>query len=351
MDKKLKIAIIGYGGMGGYHTRLLADSGKFELSGIYDIDPARCAAARKNGIKVYSSKEEIARDPQTDAVLIATPNDFHMPYAVYFAANKKHIVCEKPAALTAAEFDKMTGAAVKNGVRLVVHQNRRQDRDYVTALEIVKSGVIGDVYRIDSRVTGANGIPGGWRKLIKHGGGMMLDWGVHLLDQILIMPGFENPESLYCKYSYVQGHEAEDGFTLSLNYGGAEVNVEVLTGCYIETPRWLIFGSKGTARLDGFGGRGQITVRTDSDEEVVAQKLGNGFSKTMAVSPDSHREGVAVPIVSGDEGFFYRQFYDAAVNGKPHSIENAEVRRVLAIMEQAKKSAQSGKAVNLKLKT
>lgn len=347
MDNKIKIAIIGYGGMGGYHAQLIEKSERFALAGIYDIDPVRRAEARKNGIKAYKSKEEIARDADAGAVLIATPNDFHVPYAVYFANNKKHIICEKPATMKAAEFDKMTDAAERNGVKFAVHQNRRQDKDYAAALEIIKSGIIGDVYRIDSRVTGANGIPGGWRKLEKQGGGMMLDWGVHLLDQILLIPNFQNPKSLYCKYSYVQGHGVEDGFTLSLNYENAEVNVEVLTGCYIETPRWLIFGSKGTARLDGFGGGGKIIVRTDSDEELVAQKLGNGYSKTMAVSPDSHREEIAVPPVRNDEGFFYNQFYDAVVNGTPHSVKNAEVRKVLALMEKAKKSAQSGKAVNL----
>lgn len=85
--KKLNLAIVGYGGMGSYHgNNYLRENAKFEISGIFDIDASRYAAARENGIENYDrfhSKEEIAADASTDAVLIATPNDSHLEYVTF----------------------------------------------------------------------------------------------------------------------------------------------------------------------------------------------------------------------------------------------------------------------------
>ena len=68
----------------------------------------------------------------------------------------------------------------------MVHQNRRWDEDFLTIKQMYNEKTIGDLFRIESRVHGANGIPGDWRHLEAHGGGS-LDWGVHLLDQVLFM--------------------------------------------------------------------------------------------------------------------------------------------------------------------
>ncbi len=345
----IRTAIIGYGGMGAHHAQLIKNKKDFCVAGVYDIDPARQETGRKDGYKVYSSKEEVALDEGVDAVLIATPNDFHLPYCEFFAEAKKHIICEKPASDSVKNFDKMVLSAKNAGVVLAIHQNRRQDKDYLAVLEIIRSGVIGQVYRLDSFVVGANGIPGGWRKIKKQGGGMMLDWGVHLIDQIMLTPGFENPGSVFCKYSYIQGHEVEDGFSLTFFYetAGTEVNIEVLTGCYVKKPRWIVYGTLGTAEITGFNSEGNIIVRTDSNEEIIPAKLGNGYSRTMAVAPDSHRTELKIPDVKPDENFFYSQFYDAVFKNKPHSVKNSEVRKVITIMEKCEKAAKKSKIIKI----
>lgn len=94
-----------------------------------------------------------------DAVLIATPNDLHLPYTEYFAARGKHIICEKPAALTSGYFEMMTDAAKAGGVLLIVHQNRRWDPDFLTVKQLKAEGTIGEIYDIESCVTGSHGIP------------------------------------------------------------------------------------------------------------------------------------------------------------------------------------------------
>ena len=228
-EAPLRIGIIGYGGMGKYHTDRLRKLGIMEIVGAYDCDPARLQAAKADGMIAYSSADALLGDNSIKAVLIATPNDIHCEYAIAAAKAGKHIICEKPAALGVSEIDEMEMAAKQNGVILTVHQNRRWDGDFIAAKQIIESGVIGKVYQIDSFVCGANGIPGGWRKTVKAGGGMMLDWGVHLLDQIFCYKT-ESPEYLYCEYSHALGFDVDDGFNVKLGYkDGLTVNVRVDT--------------------------------------------------------------------------------------------------------------------------
>ena len=82
--------------------------------------------------------------------------------------------------------------------------------------KLVEEQKLGHVFRIESRVHGSRGIPGDWRKEKVHGGGMVLDWGVHLLDQILYMYGDRKIETVYASLTNVTNQEVDDGFTAIL---------------------------------------------------------------------------------------------------------------------------------------
>jgi predicted dehydrogenase len=111
-----------------------------------------------------------------------------------------------------------------------VHQNRRWDDDFLIIKKLVEEQKLGHVFRIESRVHGSRGIPGDWRKEKVHGGGMVLDWGVHLLDQILYMYGDRKIETVYASLTNITNQEVDDGFTAILTFeGGTEVLVEVGT--------------------------------------------------------------------------------------------------------------------------
>ena len=173
----MKIALVGYGGMGNHHLYCIKNAQKngveLEVKGVYDIVPEKLEAAKKAGYVAYESLDALVSDPEISAVLIATPNDVHLPITEAAATHGKHILCEKPVACNLKEAQKMYEIARENGVTLSVHQNRRFDKDYLTVCKIVESGEIGKVYRIESTVAGSNGIPGAWRKIKAHGGGIL----------------------------------------------------------------------------------------------------------------------------------------------------------------------------------
>lgn len=341
----MKIAIIGYGGMGGYHAELLhqfaAEGGALTLAGIYDIDPARAELARKNGIRAYASAEEIWADKEVSAVLIAVPNDVHAPYVAAAAAAGKNIICEKPIGLSLKEAEGMYAAAEKAGVLFEVHQNRRWDDDFLTVRKLAESGVIGSVYKIESRVTGGNGIPGGWRKKRAQGGGMLLDWGVHLIDQMLQM--VKSPIlSLYCEYSYIYGEEVDDGCRLSVKFeNGVEYLVVVATDCFRSLPRWQAYGTEGTATVQDWDLSGGMTrVLVKHDDNIAGIRAGNGFTRTMAPRVGNTVEQKTLPVVHAEPFAFYKNFAAACAGKEERRIKKEEVLRVFRVMEAAARSAR-----------
>lgn len=351
----MKAAIIGYGGMGEFHARSLQsyaaeNQGEpLSVAGVYDTAAARCEAARAAGLHVYASAEEIWKDASVGAVILAVPNDLHAPYAFAAAKAGKHIVCEKPVALTSAEAERMYAAAEEAGVLFTVHQNRRWDDDFLTVCNIVRSGAIGSVYKVESRVVGGNGIPGDWRKRRAQGGGMMLDWGVHLIDQMLQMvPG--PVQSLYCEYSYIYGEEVEDGCDLSVHFeNGINYRVVVATDCFRALPRWMVYGTEGTAAIDDWDLSGGVTRILTKEGAKAGIRAGNGFTRTMAPRADDSVNRLPLPAVHAEPFAFYKNFAAACAGKTPLAVRKEEVLRVFRLMEAGARSAAENIVVKQEL--
>ena len=349
----MKIALVGYGGMGQHHCRSIRYAKEHgfidvEVKGIFDIDEEKRSKAKEEGYYIYRDLEEAVSDPEISAILIATPNDVHLPVAVAAATHKKHILCEKPIACSLEEAKKMYAVAEENGVELSVHQNRRYDKDYLTVCEIVRSGMIGDVYRIESVVAGSNGIPGAWRKIKAQGGGMMLDWGVHLIDQMQVF--FGTPDGISCRYSYNAGEEVDDGFDCILDYDKkTEIRINVDTNWFVPRARWTLFGNEGTAIIRDWDLNGEvIRVKQRHDDKLKGITAGNGMTKTMAGRREETIERMPLPEVEFVPYLYYTNL-EKIVKGEAKPIaKKEEVLSVMNIMEQTFISSENkGNNINL----
>ncbi|MBQ7556057.1 Gfo/Idh/MocA family oxidoreductase [bacterium] len=345
----VKIGVIGYGGMGGYHVKHMAKSGIIEAKGIYDIDPKSQKRALENGLYVYKTYEEMLSDPELEAVLIATPNDWHPFYAKACAKAGKGVICEKPAAINPSLFEDMAETADECGTLLMVHQNRRWDEDYLIVKNIYEKNLLGPIGRIESRVQGANGVPGGWRCEKIKGGGMMLDWGVHMIDQVMFMMK-EKLLHLYCQYSYEAGYDCDDAFKLEMVFSGNKcIEVVVDTNCFTPLPRWVVYGHDGTAVVEDWDLNGKMVrpIYTEKPREITGIKAGNGFTKTMAYRPHDTVETLPLEIVKPEPFAFYKHFIKAMHKEEDPYVKNWEVLRVLKIMTAAAKSAAENKVVEI----
>ena len=125
------LAVIGYGGMGGWHCSSIAEKlPQIRVKGVWDIREEAREKAKKNGLIAYASLEELLADGEVDLVTVATPNNFHKELVIACLRAGKNVVCEKPVAMNAAELEEMIAAAKEAGRVFSVHQNRRWDRDY-----------------------------------------------------------------------------------------------------------------------------------------------------------------------------------------------------------------------------
>ena len=235
-----KVAVIGYGGQGAWHCSQILKSDVVTLKGIYDIKENRRKAAEENKIFVYENNEAIFADNDLDIVVVATPNDVHEDLVVNALRSGKNVICEKPVALSVESFDRMVAAQNESGKLLTVHQNRRWDVDFLGVKSVIKSGEIGEVIRIESRIHGSRGIPSDWRCEKAPGGGMILDWGVHLIDQMLqLIP--EKIVSVNCVNTHITNNEVDDGFRLELGFiSGKTAHVEVGTYNFLPLPRFYM---------------------------------------------------------------------------------------------------------------
>ena len=116
--KKMRAAVVGYGGMGGWHVEHLLKSDVCELAGVYDIRRERNELAESRGIHAYASYRELLCDPTVELITVAIPNDSHEQVVIEALNAGKNVICEKPVTLSLESLERMIAAAEANGVRL-----------------------------------------------------------------------------------------------------------------------------------------------------------------------------------------------------------------------------------------
>jgi predicted dehydrogenase len=159
----------------------LKASALLKVVAIASRDPARAeAAARTHGIpRAYDDYQAVLADPEVEAVYIPLPNHLHVEWAVKAAAAGKHVLCEKPLALTAAGVATLTEAAAANGVQIMEGYMVLSHPLWQKAQAIVHSGRIGTVQALHMSFASPNYDPANIRNRADVGGGSLTDKGCY----------------------------------------------------------------------------------------------------------------------------------------------------------------------------
>ena len=347
---KKRLAIVGYGGQGAWHANHALKSDVVELAGIYDIADKRMKAAVDNGIRTYASLDEILADKDVDIVLCATPNDVHKDIVVRSLLAGKNAICEKPVALSVSDFDEMVAAAKTSGKLFSVHQNRRWDVDFLAIKSVIASGEIGEPINIESRIHGSRGIPSDWRCHKPQGGGMILDWGVHLIDQMLLLIP-EEITAIDCKITNITTNEVDDGFKLFISFeSGKTAYIEVCTYNFIAMPRFYMQAKSGSALIEDWQKKCRVAkLKAWNEKEVLPVQTAAGITKTMAPRDEITLDFYEIERPVSDVHNFYRNLV-LAIDGKEEQlVKNCQVRRVLRVMETAFESAEKNQVISCKI--
>jgi scyllo-inositol 2-dehydrogenase (NADP+) len=346
---KHKIGIIGYGGIAGWHHENSKRVDKIECVAAYDIDPERLKVAKAKGLEVFSTLESFFDKGEFDIVLVATPNNFHKDMAIAAMEKGKHVVCEKPVAMSSVELQEMLKAAERNKVLFTVHQNRRWDKDFKIVSKVVEDGLIGKPYTIESRVHGSGGVIHGWRAYKVSGGGMLLDWGVHLIDQIMyLIP--EKVVNVFARMYCIKTPEVDDYFKAILTFeSGLNAQIEVGTYCLKTLPRWYVNGDLGSVYINGWDCDGGVIHAKELATEWVPEivQTSAGPTRTMAPRPKETIDELQLPEVNTDWADFYRNVIEVLDEDRELIVKPAEVMRVLKVIEACFSSAETGKTIEV----
>lgn len=229
----MKVGIIGCGSIAKQrHAHEYALNPHTEIAGFYDLNPARAQAlVDVFGGRVYASVDEMLADPEIEAVSVCVANAYHAPTTIQALEAGKHVLCEKPMAITISDCEAMIAAAEKAGKRLMIGQNQRLAPTHRKAKEILQSGQLGKVIAFQS--TFGHGGPEMWSmdksantwffKKNAAAFGSMADLGIHKIDVIRYLVGDEIA-SVYSK-QVVLDKKFPDGTPIEVD----DNSIEVLT--------------------------------------------------------------------------------------------------------------------------
>lgn len=346
---KHTLGIVGFGGMGGWHANHAVKSDVVELAGIYDIKEERQNAAKEKGINAYSSLDEMLADEKIDIITIATPNDCHKEIAIKAMKAGKNVISEKPVTLSCSDLKEMIDASKQYGKVFSVHQNRRWDVDFLIAKRLYETKEIGKLFSIESRVQGSRGIPGDWRGMKKHGGGMLFDWGIHLIDQALQVVYDSNVSEVYCRFDNLTNKEVDDGFRMDITFeNGVRYLVEVGTYNFAALPRFYILGEMGSAIIPSWTTGCDVTRCKEWYQDNVTPVItAAGLTKTMAPRDSVTTESYHIDCPTSDVHDYYRNFCRAIEGTQEQIVKHCEMMKVMRVIEAGFESARSGAPVKV----
>lgn len=342
-----KVGIIGYGGMALYHHLNVEKPDNVVFTSAFDIAEERLLKAKENGLEVYSDLKDFLKLSGVDIVLVSTPNSTHFSLAMAAIEHGKHVILEKPATMNSSEFEKLVCAAKEHNVVITTHQNRRMDKDYRIIKQVLEVGTIGECFRVESRIEGSRGIADTWRRKKSAGGGMLYDWGVHLIDQILDL--FSNKvTSVFCEFSHITTNEVDDGFRLHLQFDdGKSALIEVGTCNYIMHPLWYVLGKKGSIQINYWDLSGKVVRLKDTQikwEDEIRPNIA-GPSITMAPRAEDTLCTLPLPEPVCDTDILYRNFVKAIEGKEKLWVSTQETMRVMKIIDLAFESAEKNQVI------
>ena len=333
----VKVGVVGYGGafdMGKQHLTQMQAAGMTPCA-VSDLDESRLEVAREDfpGIETYTNLTDMLAGSDVNLIVLITPHNTHADLALQCLQAGRHVVVEKPMAITTDECDAMIAAAQAGGLMLSTYHNRHWDGWILRAVDqILGQGVIGDVIRIEAHKGGYSEPRDWWRTSRTISGGILYDWGVHLLEYCLQLLGGNLTE--------VTGY-AHSGFWADRSKWGDDTNEdEACLTARFDSGQWLTLQMSSIDSFDKSAERNLIEVTGTKGTYL----FGSSGWKTIIQGEDGAvtEEGENPE----SEGHKFHENVSAAMVGEEDLIITPEwARRPIHILDLGVRSAQAGRAL------
>ncbi len=264
----------------------------------------------------YTSDADLVADPEIDAVYVATPVDLHLPQVLACAEAGKHVLCEKPMAMTVDECDRMIDACRDAGVTLGVAYYRRFYPVVDRIRELIRGGAIGRVFSI----TAVTATPfafapeddGYWRVVLEQGGGgALMDVGSHRLNLFLNLLGPISDVRGFCE-TVAGDFSADDAAVLGLRFeNGALGSLQCYFGVPVDPDELVVVGTEGRLAASPLNS-GRLLIQTSEGDEIEEHPPHANFN---------------TPLVT--------DFVQAVAEGRPPRVDGVEGRSTNDVIERA----------------
>jgi scyllo-inositol 2-dehydrogenase (NADP+) len=316
MLPKIKVGLVGFGiSAKVFHAPFLTTLPEYELVSVVERTKNESQKLYPS-VKVVRTIDELIHDPGIDLIVITTPNETHLPYALQALEGRKHVVLEKPFANSSEEAMQLVQMAKASGKILSVYQNRRYVSDFLTIKEIIQKRLLGDVHEFFAHYDRyrAEAKPNAWREEAKPGSGILYDLGPHLIDQALCLFGL--PQTITADIRMQRPHsKVDDYFDLRLDLGFTKIILHAGMLVRESGPRYMIHGTRGSFIKYGEDPQeaalraGELPVREDWGKEpdnfhgLLHTETGGAIIKQI------------YPSYKGNFGNYYRSLYRSIAEG------------------------------------
>ncbi|MFK3982807.1 Gfo/Idh/MocA family oxidoreductase [Micromonospora sp. NPDC050397] len=339
----LRFGLVGYGFGGRYfHAPLIASAPGVELVGVVTTSESRRDELAREwpGTATYDSLAALAA-AGVDAVAISTPAATHADLAREAIRLGLAVVVDKPFTLDSATAREIVELAERSGVPLSVYQNRRWDSDLLTVRRLVEEGALGPVTRFESRFERFAPVPGP----PAGGGGTLLDFGSHLVDQAMTL--FGPVARVYAEMRVRDDLDGrDDDFLVALQHVGGVRSQ--LWGSWVQGapgPRFRVTGTTGSYLVDGVDGQ---------EDALIAGRTPAGEGERWGVEREERwgrvQRGATSTTVATERGrwdTFYPAFAAAVRGDGPVPVDPWDAVASLRVLDAARISATEGRVVTL----
>lgn len=339
----IQVGIVGYGFAGrGFHAYLVNRVPGLRLAAVATRSPERRRQAEADyGVATFATLDDLLARGNVDLVILATPHNTHTSLALQAMAAGKHVVIDKPMCLIVEDADTLLAARDRAGVLLSVFHNRRWDWDFLTVKQVLENGWIGQPYLFETAILRFRA-PRGWRGEAEAGGGIIFDWGAHLIDHALqLVPG--EVASVSCEIQHRRwGADAGSYVRLLLRFAsGVLYSIEIGNLAAAGKPRWYILGEEGALVKEGLDPQEPAMLRGNIDAATEAPHERARIWTTR----DGLSAECVVDSIRGNWTSYYQNICDALEGRAELAVRPEEARRALTIFEAALASAATHEAV------
>jgi predicted dehydrogenase len=327
---KKKGAVIGIGGIGKMHGQLMNDTGRIEVVAVCDAneETREIAQERFPEATFYTDHKQMLEKESLDLVSVVVPHNLHAPFTIDCLEAGANVVVEKPMATTFEDCQRMIEAATKADRFVTVFHNRRLDGWFLSARTAVREGLLGNLIVLRSGIKFGPG-PQTWRGYKEKSGGLLFDWGCHLVDYLIQIA--DSP------ISQVSGHF----------YRGPEHDVE-LNEQFVNARIYFENGALGEVTLSGLDEHNPFRYHFVGEEGTLIDKWQWGGEEGQNALQVHHRLAGGERTVStiqyhkNNPQKYYDNVADAVCGGQPLLVSPQSAAEVINVLTTAERSWQEG---------